>query len=327
MLEPPVLVLLRQAKGRQALLRQLQQGMSGCTWEPADWEWRPTWTPSMRHSTAASSNGSYSCFSDTNSLDFSSSSSGSSGRREDASPVHAGETQARIASGGSQPHPITAPSSSLLDATARADGMQQQYRQLLGSLTKQLADLEGPKRGLALLHDNPLLLWCKQGLTEAVQVKGPGACVLVIANGGGGVLAMLAAAAGAGRVVVVEKGRWGYRAAKQLIEGNRQQQPGLAQRIELAPVPLSRCCYSKSGGTSCASASGAVAGCNDSMMTVPLQQNPQHTDMHDIRAKVQAVMAGNEEKTRLGPGTPDVGACYCLPQQADIVVTDLLDYR
>lgn len=46
-----------QATTRAELTQQLQQGMGGYVWEPEDWEWRPTWTPSMRAAAASAGGG------------------------------------------------------------------------------------------------------------------------------------------------------------------------------------------------------------------------------------------------------------------------------
>lgn len=165
-----------------------------------------------------------------------------------------GQTGNRIlATNSTEPHttgpkPQHPAKESLLDSLSAAfdsSEQQQQYLQLLAELTLRLAELEGPQRAYKLLRDESLLHWYKQGLAEAVAAKKAAGVdqpvVLVVAHGGGGLLGMLAAAAGAGRVYVVEQGRWGFRAASQLLEGNKGKQQELVDRIELVPVPLERC--------------------------------------------------------------------------------------
>jgi hypothetical protein len=205
---------------------------------------------------------------------------------------------------------------------------QQQYLQLLAGMTLQLAELEGPKRGLALTADEPLLRFYKQGLQAAVQEKGPNARVFVLSNGAGGVLALLAAAAGAASVVVIEKGRWGFRAAQQLLDGNKQQQPDLVGKVQLVPVPLTRCFYNKVGNNNTtsstedteapATAEGQAqegAECDAVVHVIGLEQQQQQPG--------QGSCAGSHTLSGEAAGA----GCFYLDHQADIVVTDLLDYR
>jgi hypothetical protein len=235
------------------------------------------------------------------------------------------------------------PANQLLSAVAATvsdtSQQQQQYLQLLAGITLQLAELEAPKRGLALSTDEPLLQFYKQSLQAAVREKGHAACVLVLSNGGGGVLALLAAAAGASSVVVIEKGRWGFRAAQQLLEANRQQHAELVSRVQLVPVPLSKCFCKASGGDSSEGA-GRTEDTEAGMMADGTAQGI--TGSSSVAAECDAVVHVVDTQQRVQPGhgaTADdqtgagcgaaagAGGCFYLEHQADIVMTDLLDYR
>ncbi|KAF8069548.1 TTC28 [Scenedesmus sp. PABB004] len=173
----------------------------------------------------------------------------------------------------------TAPAGLLGGLAGAFDGSEQRAQTLglVAGLSTQLAELDAPRRGLALLRDAPLLSWYARGLAAALQGAGPGAHVLVLGNGGGAVLGLLAAAAGAARVTVVERARWGFRAAQQLLAANA----GLAAgRVEAAPVPL---------------------------------------------ACVR--VAARRPEGAAGPPPEQGELDHVIPQAADVVVTDLIDYR
>jgi hypothetical protein len=226
-------------------------------------------------------------------------------------------------------------------AAAITEHGQQQYLRLLAGITLQLADLEGPKRGLALSQDEPLLQFYKQGLEAAVQEKGPNARVLVLSHGGGGVLGLLAAAAGAGSVVVVEKGRWGCRAAQQLLEVNKQQQPDLVRKVQLAPVPLSRCrcsrrMYSSNSSDDREDTTAAAAAARAEGQVEELAGNCTadaevdavvHVVSPEQHQQQQQQRQGGCVGSRSSTGKAVDSDCFCLGHQADIVVTDLMDYR
>lgn len=261
-------------------MQQLQQGMAGYAWEPEDWEWRPTWTPSMR---AAPAEGAPDALSTSSTLltvcnNTNKSSSGNSSAAAGAQLLAA------------------------LDAPPGSTPQQQlQVKLLLAQLTRSLAELEAPQRGLRLLQDTALLDWYQNSIRDAVDSAAAAAAgtvapptVLVLANGGGGLLALLAAAAGAGRVVVVEKWRWGCRASKQLLEANRAAHPELVGRIELVAGPLSSCYF--------APAADAV----------------------DSAASQQRQQQEAKEEEQNGDGS---SGRFRLSQQADVVVTGMFDYR
>jgi hypothetical protein len=248
--------------------------------------------------------------------------------------------------GGMQQAAAPNPSDRLISAVAATvsdtSQQQQQYMQLLAGITLQLAELEAPKRGLTLSNDEPLLRFYKQSLQAAVEEKGPDAHVLVLSNGGGGVLAMLAAAAGAGSVMVVEKGRWGFRAAQQLLEANRQQQPGLVSKVQLVPVPLSKCLYKgsadsseASGSTGEAAAAAAAAAVADSRAQRSTTSSSSSSSTADCDAVVHVVSLEQQQPEQgalagvesAGGASAGASGCFLLDHQADIVVTDLLDYR
>jgi hypothetical protein len=235
------------------------------------------------------------------------------------------------------------PADRLLSAVAATvsdtSQQQQQYLQLLAGITLQLAELEAPKRGLALSTDEPLLRFYKQSLQAAVREKGSEARVLVLSNGGGGVLALLAAAAGASSVVVVEKGRWGFRAAQQLLQANTRQQAELVSKVQLVPLPLSRCLY-KASGVDSSEGAGRTEGAETGTMEDKTVQ--QMTGNSSVAAECDAVVlvVDNQQPTQPGLGAAaghqtaaghgaaaGAGGSFYLEHQADIVVTDLLDYR
>jgi hypothetical protein len=317
-----------QAAGRQALLEQLQQGMAGFSWEPQDWEWRPTWTPSMRQGASSSSNGcSKPCAATI--------------EEQEPCALPAGVDGDHSAS-AEQPTSTATPTDRLLSAVAATvsdtSQQQQQVLLLLAGITLQLAELEAPKRGIAFSTDEPLLRFYKQSLQAAVSEKGPDVRVLVLSNGGGGVLALLAAAAGAGSVVVVEKGRWGFRAAQQLLEANEQQQAELVSKVQLVPVPLSKCWYKASGGIGNSEGAGATgdaaAGtmadgpaqhmCGNNCVTAECDAVVHVVGAQHLLRPWQGAPAGIQTAAGAAAGADD---CFYLEHQADIVVTDLLDYR
>jgi hypothetical protein len=176
---------------------------------------------------------------------------------------------------------------------------QQQIMQLLGQMTFRLAELEAPQRGLKLLQDHQLLNWYRTAVHKAVaaataELSQP-PVVLVLANGGGGLLALFAASAGAGEVVVVEKWRWGARASKQLLEANSKAHADLVDRVQLVPGPLSSCFFDPN----------AVAASTE----------PRECDT--------AENSGNASSAVVG----DAAGRFKLHRQADVVITDLFDYR
>eukprot|EP00775_Hariotina_reticulata_P006413 gene6413-6644_t len=272
-----------QDSSRTELLQQLQQGMAGYPWEPQDWEWRPTWTASMRRQRPIVT-----------------ATPGDAGRVAMAGAAGLGRPQA----GGSSTS-LVATHGSLLDSYANdlraLNGWQ--HMQLLGQLTHSLAELEGPQRGMQLLQDEAMLQWYKSAIEAAAVAQGPGAVVLVLSHGSGGILGLLAAAAPeVAKVVVIEKGRWGYRAAAQLLEHSRSSRPAIVNKVQLVPAPLHRC---QCGNRSSASKADASGNCgSDDGVTAPLA-SPDGTHGH-----------GNLQSNWQ----------YSIERAADILVTDLFDY-
>jgi hypothetical protein len=271
--------------------------MAGYAWEPEDWEWRLTWTPSMRAAAAGSM------------MAGSTAAGGATTGTTEAGPV--------VTHNRSLPD-MAAAGKRLLAALQVPPGstqqQQQQIMQLLGQMTFRLAELEAPQRGLELLQDDQLLSWYRTAVQKtataaAAELSQP-PVVLVIANGGGGLLALLAAAAGAGEVVVVEKWRWGARASKQLLEANRKAHPDLVDRVRVVPGPLSSCCYDPSAVAD----SAELHGCSTQQAVQTSKRQGDSSALHAAAAGSTAAVGDAAERFR-------------LHRQADVVVTDLFDSR
>lgn len=101
------------------------------------------------------------------------------------------------------------------------------HRAALLAYLMTLSDLTNPKAALRILHDSPRLQVYQKALHKVLESK-PDAHVLALAAGGG-VLALLATRAGAGRVTAVERSRMLYRMAKQILEDNSSEVPGVQQ--------------------------------------------------------------------------------------------------
>lgn len=355
---------LVQGQSRAELLQQLQQGMAGTTWEPQDWEWRPTWTPSMRRKlaapraaaaqvttavTAAAVGSTNVQASHIKGLDMVQDSSSQDNGNDDAAS-------------GSTPPPAAAAAqkhsaSDLLDVLRSAacgaseQQQQQQTEQLLSQLTLSLAGLEAPQRSFKLLQDTALLSWYQTSIAGAIQAVqaaavnsttpadhaaaaqhgspaatplatggactcasagsgGRGPVVLVLANGGGGLLGLIAASSGAGSVVVMEKYRWGCRAAQQLLEANREAHADFVSKVEVVQAPLSSCFYAAEADTS--------STCTQD-------------DISDVDAVVRLVssISRGQPGAAQGAGRSQSAsaATFRMMKQADVLVTDMFDYR
>ncbi|KAF6265255.1 hypothetical protein COO60DRAFT_1457162 [Scenedesmus sp. NREL 46B-D3] len=143
-------------------------------------------------------------------------------------------------------------------------------------------------------------------------------------------------------VIVVEAGRLGFRAAQQLLDGNKQQRPELVSKVQLVPVPLRGClCACGDLGTDSpagivgdgsaaapadgqeddqAGSSSVLTEC-DAVVHVVSPEQQQQQQQHAERPG-QAECAGSQAPLSGPPGT----ALFYLERPADIVVTDLLDY-
>jgi len=272
-----------QELSRTELLQQLQQGMAGYPWEPQDWEWRPTWTVSLRHD----------------------------GRSATTAPgdATAGAVPGSVQAAGSS-WSVLATNGSLLDSYAAdlrtLNGLP--HLTLLSQLTHSLAELEGPQRGIQLLQDQIMLNWYKSAIEQAAIGRGPGSVVLVLSHGSGGILGLLAAAApGVEKVVVVEKGRWGYRAASQLLEHNRCSRPETVNKVHLVPVPIHKCRY-----TGSSSASSLVPGGQVDGGAAAACASTSDDDAHAMASGRYSLQSNWQ---------------YYFEGAADILVTDLFDYR
>jgi hypothetical protein len=261
--------------------------MAGYAWDPEDFEWRLTWTPSMRAAAAPAAAAAHYATTSATCDVTTGDSRGKHGTALSTALAVQPDPAAQVAAAGVR-------LLSALEVPAGSTKEQQaQIKQLLVQLAVNLAELEAPQRGLRLLQDVPLLDWYSQNIQAAVDTaaaqRGRAPTVLVLANGGGGLLGLFAAAAGAARVVVVEKGRWGCRASQQLLEANSTAHQELVSKVELVPGPLSSCCFE---GVSC-----------------------------DIAAVSGAECAARPSSSCAATGR------YRLTHQADVVVTDLLDFR
>jgi hypothetical protein len=273
-----------QELSRTELLQQLQQGMAGYPWEPQDWEWRPTWTVSLRHDSRSATTA--------------------------PGDATAGAVPGSVQAAGSS-WSVLATNGSLLDSYAAdlrtLNGLP--HLTLLSQLTHSLAELEGPQRGIQLLQDQIMLNWYKSAIEQAAIGRGPrGSVVLVLSHGSGGILGLLAAAAPeVEKVVVVEKGRWGYRAASQLLEHNRCSRPETVNKVHLVPVPIHRCRWSGSS-----SASGLVPG-----------------GQVDGGAAAACASTSDDDTLAMASGRQSLQSnwLYYIERAADILVTDLFDYR
>jgi len=326
-----------QARTRSELTQQLQQGMAGPPWEPEDWEWRATWTPSMRRAGAAAAGGSASqqpaALVDTPAPGIG---TGNDRRSQAAEQTTQGSPAGSPAAGSM---PMEVAGERLLAALDVPPGstkqQQEQVKQLLAHLTISLAELEAPQRGLKLLQDQPLLSWYQHSIRAAVAAAaaetGRAPLVLVLANGGGGLLALLAAAEGAGHVVAVEKWRWGCRASKQLLQANQKTHLDLVSRIEIVPGPLSICRFAADTQQQPQPDSTDSATDSDSEADVVLHVTdaPQQSADHQLKQQQQgtggAAVSSSATAAAAAPGDGTGG--FRLARQADVLITDMFDYR
>lgn len=209
---------------------------------------------------------------------------------------------------------------------------QEQVKQLLAQLTISLAELEAPQRGLKLLQDRPLLIWYQHSIRAAVTAAaaetGRAPLVLVLANGGGGLLALLAAAEGAGHVVVVEKWNWGCRASKQLLQANQKAHPDLVSRIEVVPGPLSTCRYAPESQQRPEpdSTDSATDSESEADVVLHITDVPQQLEDHQLKQHQQGTGSAGVSSSAAAVPRDGTGG-YRLARQADVLITDMFDYR
>jgi hypothetical protein len=347
---PPV-----QEVQQQDLLDQLQQSITGPGWEPADWDWRPTWLHAFQRLLLQP-------------------------LTPQQHPLATTPTS-HIAAGAAHLKPHQAEeltqvyrAAGLVGATgSEADKEeQQQTQELLAAYLQLLVDLEGPRKGLALAQDKDLLGWYQASLAAAVEqvlhsssaacncgdaphMQGPvpmdqrtststsgssssssgtssstasrGCRVLVVSQGPGAVLGLLAAAAGASHVTVLSGGRCSHLADQQLLQDNQEVQGEVCRRVELVPCSLDRC-WGPAPGEGVVQSSATTLSTDE----VPTAANggaggsalgtPATTSPSEAAPEAGSSGAGGEH----GGWVPDKEV-YRVAAPADVVVVDVFDHR
>ena len=168
--------------------------------------------------------------------------------------------------------------------------------------------------------------------------------VLVVSNGSGGLLGLWAAQAGADKVVVVEGGRYGYRAAHQLLDENKKQMGKVVGKVELAPCGLEYCWGPEVGEQQLEEQQGEAVskqqedeegrkdGWSEGQEGRVEGQQQQGREHEQEREKEQHAGAGRSSSRSTaaaykGEMQGRSGVVFRMSAAADVVVMDLFDYR